>query len=213
MEKCQTCGSGKEVWELRCTRCATASPMSDDGPILFVGSSQRYRFNMLIVSLAGLAAVGTILYLGEVSTIPLSSSPFLRVLLTTIAAVLFLFVVIIMLGYLAAVYFAYDLLRSNAVFAVSKTRLTFDDVFNDYDGFEDGIDREPSASSKVIHREIELKSVRRICVKEGWLAQWFCFGDVEIYAGQSDKPSMIVPGVVNPHIFREKFDLLVKSLP
>jgi hypothetical protein len=207
MEKCQTCGSAKECWELRCTRCAMASRMSDDGPILLVGPSQRYRSKMLIASLAGLAAVGTIVYLGEASAIPLSPSPFLRVLLTIIATALFLFVVIIMLGYLAAVYFAYDLLRSNAIYAVSKTMLTFDDIFNDYDD----INGEPPTSSKFIHREIKLKSVRRICVKEDWPALWFCSGDVEIYADQSDKPAMIIPGVVNPHIFREKFDLLLKS--
>lgn len=211
MDKCETCGQAKQRWELRCAICALASDMPDDWYILLVAPSLRYRLIRFVASLAGALTLGAIVYFGAAPTVQVLSSLVSGALLTILALILLLIFVVVILGCVTVAYLAYDQLRSSASFAVSKTKIRFSDVFKDYDTIVDDLSGEPPTSTQFIEREIKLASVRRTAVKQGRLGQWLSYGDVEIYTDQNDKPTMLIAGVVNPHVFREKLELLVNA--
>ncbi|HVS26183.1 MAG TPA: hypothetical protein VHE58_02605 [Burkholderiales bacterium] len=210
MKKCPTCGEATEYWELRCARCAVSSDIPNDWPILLVGPSLRYRLTVFIEWLAGAAVVGTGVYLAESPLLKSLSWLFTGAILTVIQIVLFLLVVIVILGCVTAAYLGYSQLRSKAAYAVSKTKINFSDIIEDYETIVDDIAGGPPTDTRFVDREFELEKVRLTRVKQNWLAQRLSYGDIEIYIDQTVKPAIVIPGVINPHAFKEKLELILK---
>jgi hypothetical protein len=211
MEKCPECGEAKERWEFRCAQCCMRSDASDDWPILLVGPSLRYRLVAFLTGLAGAFIVATTVYFGASPAAQLLASLFSGALLTILALALLLIEVVVMVGCVTAAYDAYGDFRNRAIFEVSKTKITLSNVINEYDSMVDEISGGTPTNTRFVDYQVELDRVRRTLVKQGWLARRLSYGDIEIYADPGDKLTVRIPGVHNPHAFRKRLELLLKS--
>jgi hypothetical protein len=91
----------------------------------------------------------------------------------------------------SAIFVSLAELKMNAGFEISKTVLRF----NDLDG----------------ELEINLAEVRCVCVDQGWFARLFHYGAIEVFTDHGPQPAAVLPGVSHPHVFKEKFDLILKN--
>ncbi len=106
----------------------------------------------------------------------------------------------------AGVYAAFSEFRSNASFSISKAAIKFGEVIELHEKIGD----DTPSETKFIDKEIELGRIRKIRVEQGWFARRLDYGNVAIFTEKEDKPEFVIPGVIKPHAFRDKFERIIE---
>ena len=207
MDPCASCGRVLERWEIRCIECAVQTAIPEDWYILIAGPSLRYRWVVALARATGALVMAFLIagaslalaeYLQRIST-----GGFLSVLQVIVA----LGGLIATLVCLSLVYVAFSEIKTNAAFAVSKTKINFQNVVQLYDKLDDDVPSE----TKFTESDLLLADVRRIQVGQAWLARLLGYGHIHVFT-DGTKPAADIMGVVHPHRFAESLRLIVRHL-
>jgi hypothetical protein len=200
LRKCPTCGETKEIWEKGCVNCD-----SDDLFVFAVGSSLRYRLTTGLIKvsafiLASLLIMELVKIILKILPHVLSGTPLIICQIVIAITGVLIFVVCITCGYISLTE-----IRSNASYAISKTKISFSNIKNSFAWIDDEIPKEP----KLTLIDSNMADVGDIRVKQGWLGRHLDYGEIDIYMHKDLKPTIEIPGVIRPYIFIERFNLLL----
>ncbi len=209
MKTCEICGDTLESWEIRCTECAVASDMPENWYVLGVGSSLPFRV-VRFVKLTSLSIIGGLAaYILGIVLVSVLARMLSDGLLYFVGFVALAVEVFIIGACITGVYWAFDQLRSDAGFFVTRSKIEFHETVKVYES----LDQDAPPDVKFIDAEIKLADVRRVQVRQGWLARHLGYGDVEIFTNKSAKPEAVIYGVTKPGAFKEKLEMLVEHRP